>query len=287
MSPEILIPYCAMPDTTGSTHNVQPLEAASRPMARWVRVLEAFGEQGEWGVRDLARSSGIPRSATHRILHDMAGLGLLSGTDEPGRFRVGPDLARIGSRVAEHLEVQRIARSILEATAAAIGETIVLAVYDPQRRMFSAVDAVETDHPIRYLWESLRDWSDLHLGSSGKGILAFLPSAERDAIIDRLPDPIPGRRPLTKARLRRELDAARRRGFVVSHGERFEGAVGVSAPIRDARGRIIGDLIATWPDNRTSDTKESNAGAIVRAAADELSRRLGWDAIVVPGGGPS
>jgi DNA-binding IclR family transcriptional regulator len=258
--------------------NVPFADGASRPMARWVRVLEAFGEQGEWGVRDLARSSGIPRSATHRILHDMAGLGLLSTTDEPGRFRVGPDLARIGSRIAEHLDLQHAARPILEATSAQIGETVVLAVYDPLRRRFSAVDAVETNHPIRYVWESLRDWSELHLGSSGKGILAFLPPAERDAVIDTLPDPIPGRRRLTKARLRRELDAAVRRGFVISHGERYEGAVGVSAPIHDARGRIVGDLIATWPDNRTSEAKEAGAGTIVRAAADELSRRLGWKA---------
>jgi DNA-binding IclR family transcriptional regulator len=82
---------------------------------------------------------------------------------------------------------------------------------------------------------------------------------------------------MTKARLRRDLAAARRRGYVVSHGERFEGAVGVSAPIRDARGRVVGDLIATWPDNRTSDAKERATGAIVQAAAAELSRRLGWD----------
>lgn len=248
-----------------------------RPMARWVRVLEAFAEQGEWGIRDLARSSGIPRSAAHRILHEMAGLGLLSSTDEAGRFRVGPDLARIGSQVAEHIDLQRVGRPILERAAAAIGETVVLALYDSRRHKFSAVDAVETDHPIRYLWESLRDWSDLHLGSSGKGILAFLPDAERDAILDDLPDPVPGRVPLTKARLRLELAAARRRGYVVSHGERFEGAVGVSAPVRDARRRVVGDLIATWPDNRTSDAKEVATGAIVRAAADELSERLGWD----------
>jgi DNA-binding IclR family transcriptional regulator len=245
-------------------------------MARWVRVLEAFADQGEWGVRDLARSSGIPRSAAHRILHDMAGLGLLSATDEPGRFRVGPDLARIGSRVADHLDIQRVARPILERAAADVGETIVLAIYDAHRRKFSAVDAVETNHAIRYLWESLRDWSDLHVGSSGKGILAFLPADEREAILDALPDPIPGRVPMTKARLRRELEAARRRGHVVSHGERFEGAIGVSAPIRDARGRVVGDLIATWPDNRTSPEKEAATGTIVRAAADEVSRRLGW-----------
>ena len=248
----------------------------SGPMARWVRVLEAFAESGEWGIRDLARATDIPRSAAHRILHDMAALGLLASADEPGRFRVGADLARIGLRVAEHLDIRRVGRPFIERASAAIGETVVIAVYDPHRRQFSAVDAVETSHPIRYLWESLRDWSDLHLGSSGKGILAFLPADEQDVIIDRLPDPIPGRAPRTKARLREELAAARRRGYVVSHGERYEGAVGVSAPVRDAGGRIVGDLIATWPDNRTDADKEAAAGVIVRAAADDLSRRLGW-----------
>jgi IclR family acetate operon transcriptional repressor len=255
-----------------------PLEAGppSGPMARWVRVLEAFAESGEWGIRDLARATDIPRSAAHRILHDMAALGLLAPADEPGRFRVGADLARIGLLVAEHLDIRRVGRPFLERASAAIGETVVIAVYDPVRRQFSAVDAVETSHPIRYLWESLRDWSDLHLGSSGKGILAFLPPDEQAAILDRLPDPIPGRTALTKAQLREELEADRRRGYVVSHGERYEGAIGVSAPIHDARGRVVGDLIATWPDNRTDAAKEAAAGIVVRTAADDLSRRLGW-----------
>jgi IclR family transcriptional regulator, acetate operon repressor len=245
-------------------------------MARWVHVLEAFAAHGEWGVRDLARSTGIPRSAAHRILHDMASLRLLAPADEPGRFRVGPDLARIGLLVAEHLDVRTVGRPILERAAVEIEETVVLALYDPLRRQLSAVDAVETSHPIRYIWEALRDWSDVHLGSSGKGILAFLPPDEQAAIIDPLADPVPGRRPVPKARLREELAEARERGYVISHGERYEGAVGVAAPIRDGRGRVVGDIIGTWPDNRTSADKEASAGRVIRAAADELSRRLGW-----------
>src|SRR5206468_2206187 len=173
--------HCAMRNPTGSiarapttlalpasgTTEVPPLPpldggSPSGPMARWVRVLEAFAESGEWGIRDLARATEIPRSAAHRILHDMAALGLLAPADEPGRFRVGADLARIGLLVAEHLDIRRVGRPFLERASAAIGETVVIAVYDPVRRQFSAVDAVETSHPIRYLWESLRDWSDLH-----------------------------------------------------------------------------------------------------------------------------
>jgi IclR family acetate operon transcriptional repressor len=251
---------------------------AAGPLQRWLRILEAFAEQGEWGVRDLAQATGIPRSATHRILHDMASVGLLAPVDAHGPFRVGPALARISVLVGEHLDIRRIGRPILDRASATIGETVVLTIYDPVRRQFAAVDAAETTHAIRYVWESLRPWSDLHLGSSGKGILAFLPDAERDLIVDALPDPVPGRVPQAKAVLTAELRRARDLGYVVSHGERHEGAVGVSAPFRDAIGRVAGDLIATWPDSRTTAAKEAAAGAVVRDAAFELSRGLGWSA---------
>ena len=95
-----------------------------------------------------------------------------------------------------------------------------------------------------------------------------------------LPDPLPGLRPLSKDQLRNELAAARRRGYVVSHGERFQGAVGVSGPVRDATGRVVGDLVISWPDNRTSPEKERSLGEAARDAADEVSRGLGWDGVV-------
>ena len=162
-------------------------------MARWVRVLEAFAEQGEWGVRDLpapaasraARRTGSSTTwpASVSCPGRMSRAASASDRTWPGSAARSPNTSTSGrSRALSSRSAARL-----------IGETVVLAVYDPHRAKFSAVDAVETNHPIRYLWESLRDWSDLHLGSSGKGILAFLPVAERDAIIDRLPDPIPGR----------------------------------------------------------------------------------------------
>ena len=79
------------------------------------------------------------------------------------------------------------------------------------------------------------------------------------------------------AQLRRELADARERGYVVSRGERFQGAVGASAPIRDATGRVIGDLVISWPDNRTSAERERELGEAARDAAAEVSRGLGYE----------
>lgn len=252
-------------------------QPALSPMGRWVEVLNAFQHQDEWGVRDLAQATGLPRSAVHRILHEMVRQDLLASAPR-GRFRVGPLLVRTALILADRLDVTRVARPILDRVTAQTGETSILCLYAPNRRQFWAVDAAESGHTIRYIWESLRDWNDLHLGSSGKGILAFLPPDEQDDIIARLPDPIPGLRPLSRAELREELAAARERGFVVSHGERFEGAIGVSAPIYDATQRVIGDIVVSWPDNRTSPQREAQLGVGAREAAAEISRGLGWSA---------
>jgi len=246
------------------------------PMGRWLEVLNAFLRQDEWGVRELATATGLPRSAIHRILHEMARLDLLAPGRPGGGFRVGPLLIRTALILGDRLDVTRVARPILELAAADTGETAILCLYAPGRRQFWAADAVESGHPIRYIWESLRDWGDVHVGSSGKGILAFLPPAEQDEVLARLPDPIPGLRPVSKSELRADLAAARERGFVVSRGERVVGAVGASAPIRDATGRIVGDLVISWPDNRTSPEREERFGQAARAAAAEVSRGLGW-----------
>ncbi|MBX3029795.1 MAG: IclR family transcriptional regulator [Chloroflexi bacterium] len=250
--------------------------ADTAPMARWVAVLEAFTDRDEWGVRDLATHLGLPRSAVHRILHEAVRQGLLAAAVTTGRFRVGPALARLAVVLADRLDVRSVARPVMERAAAELDETLVLALYSPGRRQFAAIDAVESSHPIRYIWGPLRQWSDLHTGSSGKGILAFLPDEEQDAIVAALPDPVPGPVPTPRARLRAELRDARARGHVVSHGERFPGAVGVSAPIRDATGRVIGDLVFGWPDNRNDPDKEARAGRIVMDAAARVSAALGY-----------
>jgi DNA-binding IclR family transcriptional regulator len=206
----------------------------------------------------------------------MQGLGLLVRSGPRGPFRIGPELVRMSVLLAARVDVPRIARPVIEECSAAIDETVILALYSPQRRQFWAIDAAESSQTIRYIWESLQTWSDLVHGVSGKGILAFLEPAEHDAIIDPLPDPIDGLRPTTKADLRAELDQARDRGFVLSRGERFPGAIGLSAPIRDATGGVIGDLIATWPDNRTDPAKEARAARRVVDAANRVSHAMGY-----------
>lgn len=245
-------------------------------MGRWLVVLEAFTQTPEWGVRDLAAHTGLSRSAVHRIVHEMMELGLLAPASRKGRSTIGPALTALVLGFTEGIDIVRVARPILEDLRDATGETAILALYDRARHQFRAVAAAETDHPIRYIWESLQGWRDVHLGASGKGILAFLPADEQAAILADLPAMTDDGRVISRARLERELAQAASDGWVISHGDRYPGAVGVSAPIRDAGGRVIGDILLGWPDNRTDPDKEASAARLAVAAARRVSESLGY-----------
>ena len=99
------------------------------PMERWIAVLDAFTTRDDWGVRELASAVGLSPTATHRMLHEMARTGLLApaaGRGQPGR----PELARLAVLTPTG-STCGAGRPILEATAEAIDETVILALYSP------------------------------------------------------------------------------------------------------------------------------------------------------------
>jgi len=241
-------------------------------MGRWVQVLSAFLRQDEWHVRELARETGLSRSAAHRILHEMRRHDLLAVSHEGG-FVVGPALARLGMQLAARIDILRIARPVLESTMGQTGETVVIAQYVPSKRQVWPLDAVESPHPVRFIWDSLPEWRELHIGATGKGVFAFLPEQERESILQALPVEIT---PESRAQLTDQLATARKAGYVVSRGESFKGGIAVAAPIRDAAGAVVGDIVISWPDSRTSRARERELGKAAIGAAGEVSRGLGF-----------
>lgn len=245
------------------------------PMEKWFRVLSAFLDKDEWGTRELARTTGLPRSAVHRIVHEMRRLAILTPARTRGEWRVGAALIRMALKLSQGIDVVTVARPVIEKTSEDSGETVILTLYSPERRQLIAVHAVESRHAVRYISDSLSDWSDLVVGSSGKGILAFLPPDERERILNDVPDPVPETKQ-SKDELRRQLAEIAARGYAFSRGERFDGAAGASAPVFDAAGSIKGDLIITWPLTRDAPGLEHKMGRLVRSAAREISAALGY-----------
>lgn len=235
------------------------------PVLRALLVLThmAEGDQDSYGVRALATGLSLPVSSVHRTLASLERHGFVRGRD--GRYRLGLETLRIAHLIAGRSDTVAVARPLLAALVAECGETALLGLYEPVRGEMLFAASVESDQPLRYVVDQ-GTWQPVHTGASGQAILAFLPAAEQEAVLERVDAGDP---------LRDRLAAVRAQGYGCSRGERISGAVGIAAPVFDHTGAVIGDVCVTVPEHRFAPDDEGRLAAQVRACADRVSERLG------------
>jgi DNA-binding IclR family transcriptional regulator len=136
------------------------------------------------------------------------------------------------------------------------------------------VDKVESEQIIRYSAD-VGDRRPLHATSTGKAILAFLPSEQREALLDTLPLSRHTERTVTSlATLRGSLEEIHRTGVCISLDELVRGASGVAAPIFDRHGRVAGACTIGGPTDRVRPRLRQLA-AEVKETARTISSLLG------------
>jgi DNA-binding IclR family transcriptional regulator len=115
-----------------------------------------------------------------------------------------------------------------------------------------------------------------HCTSVGKALLAYQPAETVNAVIENglkrfTPNTI------TDAELlRQELATIRARGYAIDDEEIEEGLRCVAAPIRDHTGQVISAISVAAPVQRMSKKNVQTTIPSVVAAANAISRRLGY-----------
>jgi DNA-binding IclR family transcriptional regulator len=250
------------------------------PLAKALQVLDVLVDhpEGALGVRELAGMLGTAPSTTHRVLTMLAEIGYVS-RDDDGRYSVGFELQRLAWRVAARFPAPAVAEPVLRALTEQTGETSALGLFDPIRRQITFVAQVETQHRLRYMAELFHS-IPIHAGASGLSILAFLDPALRDRIL-HAPEGLPA---ITTETLTtpEDLEAAmaeiRSRGYAITHGQRASGAVGIAAPVWNAEGAVLGNIMVTIPEQRFDPALEPQLSEAVLAAAQAMTRIVGGHA---------
>lgn len=248
-------------------------------LSKSITILRAFVDgKEEWGARELAAAVQLPRSSVYRLLKALEVEGLLELDPETQKWRAGMELYRFGFVTYHRARYPQLALPLMRELVNQSQETAVLGLYLPQHRQMTFASKVESPYPLRYALE-IGTRQSLLTGATGKAILAFLPPEEVDAIIaQELAAGPPHPAPDLQA-LHRQLAAIRAAGYALTSGERIPGAVGCAAPVRDARGEVIGCLGLTVPDTRFQPESEPRLADLVRQQAGALSRALGYQEI--------
>jgi DNA-binding IclR family transcriptional regulator len=238
-----------------------------RAVDRAIAILQCFtADKPALSVLEIQKRVGLSRPTLYRLLQTLGASGLIKAEGDPQRFRLAHGVMELAHVWLAGLDKVDAARPVLEKLREDTGETAALFVLREQKRI--CVLELESHHALT-IARGVGDTGDITLGASGKAILAFLDEGRRNAILDQV----------TKARrteLTKALEVVRSRGFAVSHGEVFVGAVALAAPTFNHNGEVAGCLGVFGPRARVKDTDILRFGALVIRAADEVSLQYGY-----------
>lgn len=237
------------------------------------RVLKTFRDRPELGITELSRELGLGKSTAHRLVTTLCAEDLLYRDPYTGRYRLGPVMLELGSAADADADLHAAAGAPMHHLRSTTGETVHVAVLEG--RVVVYVERLESPHMLRIFQQvGRRVWA--HCTSSGKTLLAFLPPAGLDELLDGWD--LPAKTPHTitdHGALRTELAGIRRQGFSRNVSESEVGVVSVAAPIRDRHGRVVAALSVAGPAPRMDLITEEVTARVIESAA-ETSRRMGY-----------
>jgi len=240
---------------------------------RLARVLNCFTqEQPTWSLAELAAQLELPKSTLHRFLVGLEAHGILHRNLIDKRWRLGYRLFVWGSLVEEDNALREVARPSLCELVDTSGETALLSVY--RKGEVICTDKCDTSHPVRLKMEVGTRHSP-HAGASSKILMAYLPEAEIQMIVEDKGLPKLCTNTITdRAELEAELARIRKRGWAESLEETDLGAWGVASPIRDRKGQVVAAIGLAGPTMRYSREKVRQYVILCRQSANKISSLL-------------
>ena len=168
-----------------------------------------------------------------------------------------------------------IARPVLEQLGKATRETIILCALSDDRAHVVYVDIVEAESPLRFSVK-IGTMRPLNASASEHAVLSAMPAKERDAyIVAGNFKRFTSRTVATRTALRVAIETAKREGCAMTVDGSVDGAIGISAPLLDRAGEVVGAVVIAAPTALIID-RVAEIKLAVRKGAYAISQLLGY-----------
>jgi DNA-binding IclR family transcriptional regulator len=215
-----------------------------RSLERGLHVLEVIAASGGLiSLAEVARRTGLHRSTGHHLLQTLVGAGYLRQDPATRSYELSAKLFQLTGRTWTPEQLGVIAQPLVAELARVSGEGASLAAYR---------DGVV------------------------KAIVAFLPPAELDGLLDRMTyERYTPRTIVQRGSLEAELRRIRSAGCANDDEEHIEGIRCVAAPVRIYSGQVVASLCTVGPKSRMTRARLRDLSGPLLKIATAISERLG------------
>lgn len=247
-------------------------KTTNKSAGRTFLLVEELAETGPIGVSELSERVDLPVSTVHDYLQSLVQLGYV--TKEDKQYRLTMKFLEIGYQELHRSEIYNAAQSELAKLAEKTGEHVTLMVEEDREGVL--LDVKEGSKSVDFLsYPGSR--MPLHATAPGKSILAHLPEARVDEIIEEEGLPALTKNTVTDPEtLRDQLADIREQGYAVDEGERIAGMVLVAAPVLDRQDRARASICIAGPRNRFDEERQREISSLVMEAANVVQVQIDY-----------
>ena len=243
---------------------------------RALALVELLGEHPDGlNVTELCEALEIPKNSAFRIAVTLEENGYLERLEPSKKYRLTSRFVTVGASSVSELNLFEKSLDVMRTLRDDLKETVLLGTLTGSEGV--VLDQVPGLHPFRFSVDPGTRFV-LHTAAPGKAVLAYLPEEERRKIVGRMEFTHFTENTILNAEdFLAHLEEVRERGYGFDLSEEREGQYCVGAPIFNGKQDPIASVWITAPSSRLPDCELDEVGRKIRAAADVISNRLGWN----------
>lgn len=258
-------------DASGSGHPIPqyPIESVDNAL----KVVLLLGERAELRLTDVSQYLNVASSTAHRILAMLQYRGFVQQDPHTKAYRPGTALTGVAFSILNRHDLRATLQPSLMSLNAELAETVHLGLLDG--KMVRFIDALESPQAVRVA-SRLGQSMPAHCGSTGKSLLAQMPLDDVRRLYPKEPlgDGLTPNSVRRRAKLERELDLIRRRGYATSNEESELGvsSVAVAFPSGNTPTRIAFNV--SVPSSRMNAAKVRTISAALKSTVADAAKLL-------------
>ncbi len=245
---------------------------AIQVLERAARLLDALAAQPDpVTLKELAHTTGLHPSTTHRILNDLVLARYVERVDN-GLYQLGMRLLELGSLVKGRLNVREAAIDAMRDLHQLTGQTVNLSVQQGDEIVY--IDRAWSERSGMQVVRAIGGRAPLHLTSNGKLFLSAADPRQVRTYATRTGLTGSTRNSITALdKLEQELAHVRSLGYARDNEELEMGVRCIAAGIYDDTGKLVAGLSISAPSGRLQDAWIDQ----LVSTAGRISEALGYE----------
>jgi DNA-binding IclR family transcriptional regulator len=240
-------------------------------IAKVCSILKSLSETSPQRLNALAGRTNLNRATAFRILEELAVAGFVVKRGQPPGYEFGPESLAMAAASSRSLNIRTAARPSLLQLAHRSGDTVLLTVRSGSEAV--CIDRVVGEYPIRANRLNVGSRVPLGISAGSMALLAFLPDAERAAVLDITCSRLSSFPRFNREKLQEYIADACDRGIVTMYDIIVDNLGAIAMPLRDQSGNVFAAISIASLSTRIQE-REAQLVSMMMTEAKAIAKAL-------------